>query len=119
MDRQKWKRTTDKNEVLLKGVQAILIDTQNLQEVDKQITNNKGEYNFKNIEEGSYIVEFKYNTQNLNVTKYKSEKATENLDSDIINATQNEKTIAKTEVMTLTNGETKNIKCWIYCKQKI
>ena len=108
----------DKNEVLLKGVQAILIDTQNLQEVDKQITNNKGEYNFKNIEEGSYIVEFKYNTQNLNVTKYKSEKATENLDSDIINATQNEKTIAKTEVMTLTNGETKNINAGFIVNKK-
>ena len=108
----------DKNEVLLKGVQAILIDTQNLQEVDKQITNNKGEYNFKNIEEGSYIVEFKYNTQNLNVTKYKSEKATENLDSDIINATQNEKTIAKTEVMRLTNGETKNINAGFIVNKK-
>lgn len=98
----------DANEIPLKGVQAVLINTQNLKEIDKQITNNKGEYNFEDVEEGRYIVEFRYNTQTLGVTKYKNEVDSENLDSDIINVTQNNETTAKTEVMTVTDGETIN-----------
>lgn len=108
----------DENETLLKGIQAVLIDTRTLKEVDKQTTNNKGEYNFNNVEEGSYIVEFKYNTNTLDVTKYKNEKAPENLDSDVINTTQNNTTTAKTEVMELTRGETKNVNAGFVINKK-
>lgn len=99
----------DDNEALLKGVQAVLINTENSEEIAKEVTSNKGEYNFDNIETGSYIVEFKYNTNTLNVTEYKSENVDEKLDSDIINTTQSNKTIAKTEVIELTQGLTKEI----------
>lgn len=99
----------DDNESLLKGVQAVLIDTTTSEEIATEITNDKGEYNFNNIENGSYIVKFKYNTNILKITEYKSEDVEENLDSDIINTTQNNQTIAKTEVIGLTQGTTKQI----------
>lgn len=108
----------DENETMLKGIQAILINTETLQEVARETTNSKGEYTFKNVEEGSYIVEFKYNTNNLDVTKYKNEKAPENLDSDVINTTQNNTTTAKTEVMALANGETKNVNAGFVINKK-
>lgn len=99
----------DENETLLKGVQAVLVDTKTSKEVARKNTNNKGEYKFDNIEEGSYIVEFKYNTTNFTVTNYKEENVDKNLASDIINTTQNNSTIAKTEVIKLSNGKTENI----------
>lgn len=108
----------DENETLLKGIQAVLINTTTLKEVAKETTNSKGEYTFENVEEGSYIVEFKYNTNTLDITKYKNEKAPENLTSDVINTTQNNTTTAKTEVMVLTDGETKNVNAGFVINKK-
>lgn len=99
----------DENETLLKGVQAVLIDTKTAKVVSTQTTNNNGEYSFNNVEEGSYIIEFKYNTNTLNVTEYKSRAVPEDLDSDVISTTQNNKTTAKTEVITLSEGKTENV----------
>ena len=99
----------DDNETLLKGIQATLVNTETLERVSTQITDNNGKYEFSNIPQGNYTVEFNYNTTTLSVTEYKNEEVEDKLDSDIINATQNDKTIAKTEVIALQNGKTENV----------
>ena len=96
----------DKNEVLLKGVQAVLIDTKTSQEVAKTTTNNEGEYSFKNINEGNYVVAFNYNTNTFAVTDYKNGEMESDIDSDAIMTSQNNKTVAKTEIITLKEGKT-------------
>jgi len=101
----------DNNEILLKNVQAILIDTINSKEVARETTNSKGEYEFENVQAGNYLVEFKYNTNTLTVTDYKNEKVPTSLASAVINTTQNNVTTAKTEIIKMEEGsvETANI----------
>lgn len=96
-------------ETLLKGVQAVLIDTKNSKVVETTVTNNKGEYNFDNVKDGTYVVEFKYNTEMFNITNYKNEKVSEDLRSSVISTTQNNETTAKTEVVTLEKGNVENL----------
>lgn len=98
----------DNTEALLKGVQASLVNTETGERVETQITNNKGEYEFTNIPDGKYSVEFNYNTKVLSVTEYKREEVENDLDSDAINTTQNNETVAKTKVIKLKDGQTEN-----------
>lgn len=98
----------DNTEALLKGVQASLVNTETGERVETQITNNKGEYEFTNIPDGKYSVEFNYNTKALSVTEYKREEVENDLDSDAINTTQNNETVAKTKAITLKDGQTEN-----------
>ena len=86
----------DEEETVLKGIQAVLINTQTSKEVEKTVTNNQGEYSFNNIDNGKYIVEFRYNTNDFNVTEYKNKNISKELSSAVINTTQNNKTTAKT-----------------------
>lgn len=108
----------DNSETLLKGIVAVLIETESLTEVDRQITNSRGEYEFNNISNGNYIVEFRYNTDTLSVTDYKSEGGMSDIDSDIINTTQNNQTIAKTEVLALEKGTNENINAGFVINKK-
>lgn len=98
----------DNTEALLKGVQASLVNTETGERVETQITNNKGEYEYTNIPDGKYSVEFNYNTKVLSVTEYKREEVENDLDSDAINTTQNNETVAKTKVIKLKDGQTEN-----------
>lgn len=108
----------DEEETVLKGIQAILVDTQTSKEVEKTVTNSKGEYNFNNIDDGKYIVEFRYNTNAFNVTEYKNKNISTDLGSSVINTTQNNKTTAKTEVITLQEGKTENINAGFVMNKK-
>lgn len=95
----------DENETLLKGVQAVLINTKTAKQVDKVITDNNGEYEFNNVGEGTYVVEFKYNTNTFGITEYKNKSVVDELNSSVINTTQNNKTTAKTEVIKVEEGK--------------
>ena len=108
----------DEDEILLKGVQAVLIDTQTSEQVAAKTTNNNGEYSFDNVEEGNYIVEFKYNTNNFTVTDYKNENVADTLDSDVINTTQNNITTAKTGIISLSEGKTESVNAGFVINKK-
>lgn len=108
----------ESNETTLKGVQAVLINTETSEEVAKDITDNQGKYKFNNVARGNYIVEFKYNTNTLSVTEYKNEAVSDELDSDVINTTQANKTIAKTEMITIANGKTENVNAGFVVNKK-
>ncbi len=99
----------DKNEIVLKGVQAVLIDTKTSKEVAKITTNSEGEYEFKNVESGNYVVAFNYNTKTFAVTDYKNAEIEDEIDSDVISTTQDNKTVAKTEVLSVKEGKTENV----------
>lgn len=108
----------DKNEVVLKGIQATLINTTNLAEVATTVTNNNGEYEFSNIEEGNYVVEFKYNTSTFKVTNYNNQEEEKTLSSNAVSTTQSNETVVKTEVMTLENGITENVNIGLVVNKK-
>ena len=108
----------DEEETVLKGIQAVLINTQTSKEVEKTVTNNQGEYSFNNIDNGKYIVEFRYNTNDFNVTEYKNKNISKELSSAVINTTQKNKTTAKTEVITLQEGKTENINAGFVMNKK-
>ena len=94
----------DNDEILLKDIQAVLIDSKTSEEVAKTVTDAKGQYEFTKVKDGSYIVEFRYNTDTFTVTDYKKQGVDEELNSDVIRTTQNGETVAKTEVVEL-SGE--------------
>lgn len=108
----------DENEMILIGAQAILINTKTSEEVARKITNNKGEYSFKNIPEGNYIVEFRYNKSNFTVTDYTKIENSKGINSNVVSTTQNQETVAKTEVMRLQTGETENINAGFVMNKK-
>ncbi len=99
----------DKSEVLLKGVEAVLIDTKTSKEVAKTTTNSQGEYEFNNIDKGNYVVAFNYNTKTFGVTDYKNAEIESDIDSDVIMTSQDNKTVAKTEVISLEDGKTEDV----------
>lgn len=99
----------DDTEVKLKGIQVFLIDAVTSKEVATTVTNNKGEYNFNDVLDGKYVVKFKYNTNLFKITEYKDENVEEDLDSDVINTTQNGETETKTEVIELNSDIKVNI----------
>lgn len=108
----------DENEMILIGAQVVLIDTKNSKEVATKTTNSKGEYTFRDIPEGSYVIEFRYNKNNFTVTDYTKTENSKGLNSNVISTTQSNETIAKTEVMKLQAGETQNINAGFVMNKK-
>lgn len=96
----------DDGEIVLVGIQAVLMDTKTSAEVARKTTNSKGEYVFKDIPEGSYIVQFHYNKDNFGVTDYTKKGDSNSSSSNVVSTTQSKETIAKTEVIKLQKGET-------------
>jgi len=108
----------DKNELVLKDIQATLIDTSTGKQVGKTTTNNEGEYSFEDIENGKYIVSFNYNTNKFAITEYKNEEVNDDVDSDVINTTQDNETLAKTELISLQQGKTENVNIGLVLSKK-
>lgn len=67
------------------------------------ITNNDGEYVFKNLEPGQYILEFKYNTKTYKLTQVA------NKDSVPYESKTSEGTTVKTDTITIKNSNIGNI----------
>ena len=67
------------------------------------ITNNNGEYVFKNLEPGQYILEFKYNTKTYKLTQVA------NKDSIPYESKTSEGTTVKTDTITIKNSNIGNI----------
>ena len=80
----------DNNEQILPGIQVILLDEQSNIVTNSEgtelstITGITGTYKFSNLPKGEYLVVFKYDTIKYSVTKYKTEDAEEQLNSDVI-----------------------------------
>lgn len=107
----------DEAEDYIKGIQVILLNTETNEEVATAITDIDGKYTFKNIEKGKYIVKFGYNTSKYNLTTYKQIGVEETENSDVILATQNGETIAKTDIIEVENMSITSIDIGLVLKQ--
>ena len=108
----------DDKEIVLKDVEAKLINTADSTVVATQITNNNGEYKFTDVPKGKYVVEFNYNNMKLNTTEYKNEKTEDELDSDVINTTLGDVTTSKTELIALSGGQEEKINAGFVINKK-
>ncbi len=70
------------DESLISGLQVMLVDMADSNNVKTSTTTNNGRYTFSNLEQGNYIVIFRYNTQNYLLTEYKASGVPENSNSD-------------------------------------
>ncbi len=111
----------------ISGIEVILFDASTGQVIldgngnmIQTITNNAGEYKFENLDPGSYMVGFKYDTSKYTVTQYQVENADSSLNSDVIsknvsiNSVQQE--IAITNEILLNNTDRENIDAGFYEK---
>ncbi|MBR3249575.1 MAG: hypothetical protein IKF83_02625, partial [Clostridia bacterium] len=76
------------NEALLRNVEAMLVDLNNSQAIkEKTQTDSNGKYNFNNIQEGNYVVIFKYDTNLYRITEYKKSGVQQDLNCDFVEDT--------------------------------
>ncbi len=87
----------------------------------KTITNQNGEYQFNNIRNGKYIVLFKYDTSNYNLTTYQKENVSDTLNSDVVKKDVAingvESTVAVTDTITINGQNIQNIDMGLIKKQ--
>ena len=87
----------------------------------KTITNQNGEYQFNNIRNGKYIVLFKYDTSNYNLTTYQKENVSDTLNSDVVKKdiaiNGVESTVAVTDTITIDGQNILNIDMGLIKKQ--
>lgn len=72
----------DDNEELLKNIEVSLITKQDAKLVKTTKTDKNGEYIFKDVENGEYLVVFKFDTTKYEITKYQVEGINEGKNSD-------------------------------------
>ena len=75
------------SEFLISGLQVMLVDMADSGNVKATTTTNNGRYTFSNIEQGNYIVVFRYNTQMYLLTQYRASGVPETSNSDAIGQT--------------------------------
>ena len=73
----------DENEKVLQGVKVVLLDRDGKQ-IQEQTISLTGTYKFTDVEEGDYTVAFKYDSDKYAITKYQSNNATDETNSDAI-----------------------------------
>ena len=99
----------DSGDNKLAGIEVKLINSKTAEQVNKTVTNQDGEYQFGNLENGTYIVMFYYDNSKYALAEYKKQNVAEDKNSDVIATTENDKTVATTDVITIENGSKSNI----------
>ena len=99
----------DNGDNKLAGIEVKLINSKTAKQVDKTVTNQDGEYQFSNLENGTYIVIFYYDNSKYALAEYKKQNVAEDKNSDAIATTENDKTVATTDVITIEDGSKSNI----------
>lgn len=99
----------DNGDSKLAGIEVKLINSKTAEQVNKTVTNQDGEYKFSNLENGTYIVIFYYDNSKYALAEYKKQNVAEDKNSDVIATTENNKTVATTDVITIENGSKSNI----------
>ena len=99
----------DSGDNKLAGIEVKLINSKTAEQVNKTVTNQDGEYQFSNLENGTYIVMFYYDNSKYALAEYKEKNVAEDKNSDVIATTENDKNVATTDVITIENGSKSNI----------
>lgn len=93
----------------ISGIEVKLINAVTGEQVAKQATNSDGEYEFSNLESGAYIVIFYYDSAKYGLTDYKKQDVTDDKNSDVISANEENTPVATTDIITIENGSKSNI----------
>lgn len=99
----------DNNEKTLSGIKVLVIDANTGKEpknsngdIINAVTGEDGKYRLVDLEKGTYIVIFEYDTENYELAQYKKQDVDESRNSDVVEATMNgEKEVAITDNITL------------------
>ena len=81
-------------------------------------TNENGEYEFRDVKLGKYLVIAEFDYENYQMTSYKLDGVAESENSDFIEAMMDEKPIAATNTINTANGNAYNINLGISTKDK-
>lgn len=74
----------DDNEGKIGGIEALLVESSTGVIKQSTTTNNNGEYTFAGVQNGSYVVLFKYDTVSYTTTDYRKSGVESNLNSDVV-----------------------------------
>lgn len=112
----------DENETKMENITVMLVDSNSGVIKSTKTTNREGEYSFGGVQNGSYLVVFKYDTVLYTTTTYRKEGVDTNVNSDAI-ATQIEQEGAKengavTDKIDVNNANVTNIDLGLIEAQK-
>ena len=99
----------DNGEAKISGIEVKLINTKTSEQIEKTATNQDGEYKFSNLDNGTYIAIFSYDSSKYGLTEYRKQGVAEDKNSDVINSQENGTTVGTTDVITIENGSKSNI----------
>lgn len=99
----------DSGEEKLSGIEVKLINPVTGEQIDKTVTTVDGEYTFANLVNGAYMAIFYYDNSRYALTDYKKQGIEENKNSDVISATESDRNVATTDIITINNGSISNI----------
>ena len=99
----------EESEKLLPNIEIKLFNLPENELVKTGKTSEKGQYSFKNLENGNYYLVFEYDNITYSLTEYNKAGVQENLNSDVILTTENNKNTSKTNTLIIKNSDLTNI----------
>ena len=120
----------ESEEELLSGIEVILVhksnnniatNPDNNQEF-RTTTDSRGQYEFRNVPRGEYLVVFLYDVARYDITEYRKDGADETLNSDAISMSMNidgqNRTVGVSDTIKVTNGNVRDIDIGLYVSEK-
>ena len=112
----------DKDEKLLSEIKVLLINKDTGAIIKETTTNNDGEYEFAELENGNYLVAFLYDTTKYSITEYQKSGVSRISNSDATEATikynDNDTKVALTDILKVPSENLNNIDLGIYESDK-
>lgn len=106
----------DNDEERFKDVKVALFD--GMENIIETTTNDNGEYSFKNIKKGEYVVVFYYDSNKFTVTEYQKENVSYNKNNDAIEGTINDEDVAITDSITIEDSSQSDIDLGLVEREK-
>ncbi len=97
------------SEETIDNIEAILLDANNGEIISSTYTDENGYYEFSQINNGRYMVEIKYDSQNYSITEYKKSGISESRNSDIVQKQIDGEDVGLTDVIEVNNNNISNI----------
>lgn len=112
----------ENEEELLENIQVLLIHKSNSKLVASTNTDNKGKYEFNNINKGEYLVVFLYDASKYDITAYKKEGIGESYNSDATNMKivldGEQRYAGVTDTIKISNNNIRDIDIGLYISEK-
>lgn len=91
------------NEKILENMTVLLFTTEGKQ-IQETKTNQAGKYVFQGVDNGNYLVAFRYDTKKYGITDYQKENVETYLNSDVISKQINGEQLAVTDIVKIENN---------------